>query len=89
MPRTKTLSADFYHSSSVFDQEIETVFKKEWLWVQDQMNYQSLVRFLRQTLLAIQLLYLEIIPIFLEHSIMSVGTVLLELSRQRAVSVSR
>ena len=33
MPRTKTLSADFYHSSSVFDQEIETVFKKEWLWV--------------------------------------------------------
>ena len=33
MPRTKTLSADFYHSSSVFDQEIEAVFKKEWLWV--------------------------------------------------------
>ena len=33
MPRTKTLSADFYHSSSVFDQEIKNIFKKEWLWV--------------------------------------------------------
>ena len=33
MSRTKTLSSDFYHSSSVFNQETESIFKNEWLWV--------------------------------------------------------
>ena len=33
MPRTKTLPSDFYHSSSVFNQETESIFKNEWLWV--------------------------------------------------------
>ena len=33
MPRTKTLSSDFYHSSSVFNQETESIFKNEWLWL--------------------------------------------------------
>lgn len=33
MARTKTLSSDFYHSSSIFSQEIENIFKNEWLWV--------------------------------------------------------
>ena len=33
MARTKTLPSDFYHSSSVFNQETECIFKNEWLWV--------------------------------------------------------
>jgi len=33
MARTKTLPSDFYHSSSVFNQETESIFKNEWLWV--------------------------------------------------------
>jgi Phenylpropionate dioxygenase and related ring-hydroxylating dioxygenases, large terminal subunit len=33
MSRTKTLSSDFYHSSSVFNQETENIFKNEWFWV--------------------------------------------------------
>lgn len=88
MPRTKTLSSDFYHSSSVFNQETESIFKNEWLWVARSEELSSVGSYITTEIMATQLLYSGITQMNLKPFTMSAGIGLQKLFLAKVVSAN-
>ena len=88
MPRTKTLSSDFYHSSSVFNQETESIFKNEWLWVGRSEELSSVGSYITTEIMATQLLYSGITQMNLKPFTMSAGIGLQKLFLAKVVSAN-